>query len=211
MSGPVIGVLLAGGKSARMGEDKAALVLPGAIDGETLGARAVRVLRAVCDDVVCAGHGRGVPEDVVRIPDAGGGPLVALVGALAHALAADALADAAWFVVLPVDMPGVDAALLARLLALRAASDGASHGASHGARAVCFAVEGVLEPLPLVLAAEALAPLASGVARGERRLGDAVRALAPATIALAGEEADLLQNLNTPADLHAWPSRRAGG
>ena len=182
----LIGVLLAGGKSARMGKDKAALVL----DGETLGARAVRVLRAVCDDVVCAGHGRGVPEDVVRIADPGDGPLVALAGALALLKAAHASCS---FVVLPVDMPGIQSAHLAKLI------EAARH-----AQGACFGIHGHIEPLPLVFAAAALPHLAERVAQGEKRLSAGVRALSPAIVALTDAEQALMRNLNTPTDLRAW-------
>lgn len=182
----IVGVLLAGGKSERMGEDKGSLVLG---TGETMGARALCVLRAVCDEVVCAGHGRGVPADVVRIDDSGNGPLVALAGTLAHVARSH---PACAFVVLPVDMPGVDEDLLRRLLAV-----------AEGAVAACFTIEARVEPLPVVLAAAARAALVDAAARGERRLGEAVRALAPATVALSLAQAWQLSNLNTRAEFDA--------
>jgi molybdopterin-guanine dinucleotide biosynthesis protein A len=192
----ILGILLAGGKSARMGSDKALLVL----HGETLGAHAVRVLRGVCDEVVCAGHGRGVPDDVARILDAGAGPLVALAGVASMRAGPVAAAPMPLtFVALPVDMPGVDATHLARLLAARGS-----------AAAACFLVDGTLEPLPTVFSHEAAFILADCVARGERRLVDGVRALAPALAPLPQHEGKLLQNMNTPADLHAWSMRGAG-
>ncbi|MFI5174803.1 MAG: molybdenum cofactor guanylyltransferase [Terriglobia bacterium] len=43
---PISGFVLAGGKSSRMGEDKALIE----IDGQTLGARAVGLLKLVCED-----------------------------------------------------------------------------------------------------------------------------------------------------------------
>ena len=47
------GILLTGGRSRRLGVDKATLVL----DGETLAQRAARRLGAVCEPVVEAGDG----------------------------------------------------------------------------------------------------------------------------------------------------------
>jgi molybdopterin-guanine dinucleotide biosynthesis protein A len=52
------GVLLTGGRSRRLGVDKASLVL----DGETLARRAARRLDAVCSPVLEAGDGvSGLP------------------------------------------------------------------------------------------------------------------------------------------------------
>jgi molybdopterin-guanine dinucleotide biosynthesis protein A len=203
----IAGILLAGGKSARMGRDKAALVARGAATGTqtTLGAHAVATLRAVCWRVVCVGHGRGVPDDVPRIDDPGDGPLVALTHAIDSALIG---AEASMFVVLPVDMPSVDAPLLQRLLNARAKRD---------ARAACLALDDIgvpgasdderrAEPLPLVLSKAGAVALRDAVAHGERRFGDAVRALAPALVRVA----KMPENLNEPADFDAWSKGRPG-
>ncbi len=50
----VAGILLTGGASRRLGVDKASLV----VDGETLAARAARVLTLVCAPVIEVGRGR---------------------------------------------------------------------------------------------------------------------------------------------------------
>jgi molybdopterin-guanine dinucleotide biosynthesis protein A len=79
------GVVLAGGASRRMGQDKAALVL----GGETLLARVVRLLRAATPEVFVVGPAErtllvpGIPV----VPDAqsGTGPLGAIATALAQA------------------------------------------------------------------------------------------------------------------------------
>lgn len=194
----IVGVLIAGGKSARMGRDKAALSLPSG-DSATLGAHAVATLRAVCWRVVCVGHGRGVPDDVPRIDDPGDGPLVALTHACESPLVGD---EATVFVALPVDMPDVDAALLQRLLNARGKRD---------ARAACLALDDDdeqrrAEPLPLVLSKEGARALREAVERGERRFGDAVRALKPALVGVA----ELPKNLNEPADFEAWTKGRSG-
>jgi molybdopterin-guanine dinucleotide biosynthesis protein A len=99
------GVLLTGGASRRMAMDKAAIVWK----GETLAARAARVLRSVCDPVVEVGTGvSGLP--CVREDPPGSGPLAALVAG-ARALGGDAP-----IVLLACDLPFVDAPVL-RLLA----------------------------------------------------------------------------------------------
>ena len=98
------GVLLTGGASRRMGTDKATIV----VNGETLAARAARVLATVCAPVIEVGSGvSGLPH--VREDPPGAGPLAALVAG-ADTLAADIV------LLLACDLPFVDVAVL-RLIA----------------------------------------------------------------------------------------------
>jgi molybdopterin-guanine dinucleotide biosynthesis protein A len=101
----IAGILLTGGRSRRLGIDKATLVL----GGETLAARGARLLGAVCaGPLVEAGDGvSGLPA--VRESPAGSGPLAGLAAAGA-ALRSRGHHGAA--LVLGVDLPGVDEALL---------------------------------------------------------------------------------------------------
>ncbi len=70
------GILLTGGRSRRLGVDKATLVL----DGETLALRAARRLQATCAPVVEVGDGvSGLPA--LRETPSGAGPLAALAAA----------------------------------------------------------------------------------------------------------------------------------
>jgi molybdenum cofactor guanylyltransferase len=99
------GVLLTGGASRRMGVDKARLV----VNGETLAARAARVLTSVCDPVVEVGTGvSGLPA--VREDPPGTGPLAALLAGVG------ALGDPRAVVLLACDLPFVDAPLLQLLV-----------------------------------------------------------------------------------------------
>jgi molybdopterin-guanine dinucleotide biosynthesis protein A len=99
------GVLLTGGASRRMQTDKASIVWR----GETLAARAARVLADVCDAVVEVGPGvSGVRH--VREEPPGSGPLAALVAG------ADAVGSSIPVVVLACDLPFIEAPML-RLLA----------------------------------------------------------------------------------------------
>jgi molybdopterin-guanine dinucleotide biosynthesis protein A len=97
-------VLLTGGASRRMGTDKATIV----INGETLAARAARVLASVCEPVIEVGLGVTRLAHVREEPQ-GAGPLAALVAG-ADALAADVV------LLLACDLPFVDVPVL-RLLA----------------------------------------------------------------------------------------------
>jgi len=97
------GVLLTGGASRRLGTDKAVLRL----GGETLAARAARVLQAVCADALEVGPGHTTLARVLEEP-AGAGPLAALV-------AGASASHARCLLLLAVDLPNVEAPLL-RLL-----------------------------------------------------------------------------------------------
>jgi molybdopterin-guanine dinucleotide biosynthesis protein A len=103
----VAGLLLTGGASRRLGTDKARLVL----DGETLAARAERMLSAVCHPVIEVGVGTTALPVVSEQP-AGGGPLAA-IAAGGEALRERGHHGAA--IVLAVDFPNVTEALLALL------------------------------------------------------------------------------------------------
>jgi molybdenum cofactor guanylyltransferase len=102
----ILGLVLAGGLSSRMGRDKASLV----IDGRTLLQRTGDALRAAGAEVVAVSGDRpgGIPDRWPR-----SGP----VGGIASAV--DYLPDGELLVV-PVDMPHLGDAVLAPLLAERA-------------------------------------------------------------------------------------------
>jgi molybdopterin-guanine dinucleotide biosynthesis protein A len=144
------GILLTGGRSRRLGVDKARLVL----DGETLAARAARRLGAVCSPVVEAGDGvSGLPS--VRERPSGAGPLAAL------AAAGTWLRDRGQHgpaLLLAVDLPGVDEAFL-RWLCERP-----------GEPTVVLRVDGRLQPVCARYGADALVAAGSLVAVGIRAL-----------------------------------------
>jgi molybdopterin-guanine dinucleotide biosynthesis protein A len=67
----LLGAVLVGGQSRRMGRDKAFVI----VDGVAMGERVSAALRVLCDDVVRVGPG----ADIVDVRD---GPLVALLAVL---------------------------------------------------------------------------------------------------------------------------------
>jgi molybdenum cofactor guanylyltransferase len=115
---PVLhGLVLAGGRSARMGADKATLVHP---DGRPLARRTRDLLAdAGCADVVLSlRHDQEIPAGfseladirVVRDPaDTAGGPLAGIIAAM------DLQPDADWLV-LACDLPRLDTATLRHLI-----------------------------------------------------------------------------------------------
>jgi molybdopterin-guanine dinucleotide biosynthesis protein A len=140
---PTVGAILQGGRSSRMGADKAFVV----VDGVAMRDRVRAALAGVVDEIVqVGGADRGV--DTV-VSDEGDGPLRAVL-ALLHSGRGDR------YVIAAVDQPLLDAPALRRLLEVDLASDGC----------VCFEDE----PLPCVVRAGARDRLAALVARGERRM-----------------------------------------
>lgn len=182
------GLVLAGGRSRRMGADKALLV----VDGERLVDRAARVLAGVCDEVmVAAGPLRPLDVPETRpVADAqeGGGPLSGLVGGL-RAARNDLVA------VLAVDHLDADPAVLRALAAVW-----------QGEAAVVPEVDGRLQPLHAVWARHAAGPLQERLAGGDRSLLGAVAAL---DVRVAGRDVwaaldpsgRFAGNANAPADL----------
>jgi molybdopterin-guanine dinucleotide biosynthesis protein MobB len=187
-----LGAVLAGGRSARFGSDKALAVL----DGERLLDRAVRVLDGVCAEVIVVSSN---PEhDAVgrdRVPDErpGMGPLAGIHAALGHA----ARLGAPGVVVLACDLPGVDTAVLRTLIATLG-----------GADAVALGREGPpgFEPLCAVYRTEcatAAAELLEDGARAAHRLLTAVDGRVT-----RGPDAHLV-NVNTPEDLESMKRTRS--
>ena len=168
------GVLLVGGAGRRFGSPKALALL----DGRTLAERAWRTLAPVAADRVAVGKvadALALPFPLtddgtdVRAPIAG---VVAGLRAARHELA----------VVLPVDMPLVDADHL-RALAEGCTGDAASPQTG---------------PLPCALRRRALPVLERRLAAGELTLRDALAELESRVVPLPE---DALVNVNTPSDL----------
>ena len=205
-AGLLSGVLLAGGQSRRMGQDKAALLF----EGEPLAARVARRLAAVCDEVlVASGDGRrlgwlGLPQ--VADARAGPGPLAgarplaeadagAGAGPLAGIVAGLAAARHPLVAVVGVDMPFVSASVLQELA-----------GSWEGEPAVVARIGGRLEPLHAIYARAAGPALGRLLEQGERSVHRALETLGARVIpgeALAGADPEgrFALNLNRPQDL----------
>jgi FdhD protein len=180
---PHTGVLLAGGASRRMGAPKAGLPWR---EG-TLGGTVLATLRAVCRDVVIAGHGAGLHEGAARrLPDLqpGLGPLAGVEVALASGLDAH-------YLVCACDAPHLGVPALRRLAT-----------AAPEAPAACFAdADGRRTPLPLRIHADMLAPLRAYLAAGQRSVHGFLDAIGAARIVASDAELAHLGGVNTPADL----------
>ena len=111
---PVSGIILAGGKSRRLGVDKTTLPWPpGNPEGRTMLDHTVDKLRLVCAEVIVVGYRgeRPLPDRARAVSDAfpDSGPLGGLCAGLEAARNEHALA-------LPVDMPFLSIELLERLI-----------------------------------------------------------------------------------------------
>ncbi len=167
----IIGVVLAGGLSSRMGHDKA--LLPWA-DG-TLLDHMIKLLKdSGLETVVVCGERPGYPS--FADPEPGQGPGVAI----SHFLAS--LPPGAWALIVPVDMPRLTAKLIRRLLG----KSGQPHRAAHYAD----------YPLPALLPAQ---DRAGKILHGHS-LRALHFAAGSRPLPLDAEDKAAFLNVNTPAD-----------
>jgi molybdopterin-guanine dinucleotide biosynthesis protein A len=193
-SAGIVGIVLAGGESRRMGRDKAALALGGA----TLAAGAAQRLAAVCPEVAVADRGRQLVPGFPSLADGPGrGPAAGLLGAARAYPGRPLLA-------LACDLPYVPVPLLAEL-ARQEDVDWFLPRWSGGA-----------EPLCALWGERALARLEARVARGIYALWSlaneedlAIRWLDEDRLAAFGPPGALFLNVNTPEELER--ARRLSG
>lgn len=196
------GFVLAGGRSERMGRDKAMIEFA----GRTLAERAVELLQRAGLSAMIAGARSELGAFGPMIADQadGEGPLRGVCSALAST-------GAELAVFIPVDLPLLPASLLARLLA-----DARITGAS----VTLTSVNGFAQTFPVVLRT-ALLPLLHKEQNSSRRgcfaafqaaakeLGEAVRVIPAEMLAQAGQVVDQnavpvyrwFLNVNTPSDV----------
>lgn len=172
------GFVLAGGRSSRMGRDKALLKL----NGQTLVERALGSLREVCSEVAIAGGAEELARFGRLIPDqkAGCGPLEGIVAALEQS-------SFEWNLFLAVDMPYVPSAVWLRLL--ERAEDAKAIGVM--ARSL-----GQVQPLCAVYARRASGRLREELQAGRWKI-TAAAAAAGDVECVDFEEEEWFRNLNT--------------
>ena len=183
----ILGVVLAGGASRRMGVDKAALTWT----DTTLAHRAAAVLAEVCAEVVIAGPARLARAGLEAVADVfpGRGPLAGLHAGLERAGGRPIFA-------LACDMPFVSAELVRYLVA-------AGGGLKEGAWVA--AGEGGTQSLCGVYAAAGHAVAESRLRAGELSVRGFLRAIGSAAVPITNDlgfyRPELLLNLNRPDDL----------
>lgn len=188
----VLGVVMAGGGSRRMGMDKSRL----AVRGESLLAHAAAVLRPVCDEVVVTLQPDAPwhDESLRAIHDhrSDCGPLAGLEAAMLDARAA----GRACFL-LACDLPNVGTEVVRHLLNQAAQSPAAD--------VVVPTVGGRRQPLCALYRSRALASVRERIAAGKLSMSGLLATLEVVDIEIGQEldfyRADLFLNLNQPADL----------
>lgn len=178
-----------GGRSTRMGRDKALL----SFRGEPLAEYVARTVKAAAGSVVLIGDPAlyqvlGHPVIADRHP--GEGPLGGILTALYHT-AGD------WNLVVACDMPGLSAEFLERIL------ERAERGTA--AALVPAGPSGRPEPLCAAYHRTALPGLETAFRAGERKVTRALASL-PAETLNVGEVA-VFQNVNTPEDWAAYDAK----
>lgn len=185
----VTGVILAGGKSTRMGCDKADLN----IEGQSLFQRVCRALGQVCRQSQIAGERPDLASD--ELPSCADRYPGSSLGGLHNALANT---TSEWILVLPCDLPFPSPRLLHSLLARR-----------EGVQAVIPRTRNGSEPLIACYHRSVLPLVAEQIAQGNLRLTDLLARLQVHYL----EEKELptgwrraLTNLNRPQDLERLQS-----
>lgn len=182
----VVGAVLCGGRSSRMGADKATLSYRGA----PMARHVADALRAGgCADVVAIG-GESSGHGLVVIPDLapGEGPLGGVRTALESVSSGDPQRSVGLVFVVPCDVPLLSATIVEALVD-RAARGGAD---------VVVATTDRIEPMVAVWSVASLDVLTRSFDRGERSIRRVLPLLDVALVPVAAAE---LRNVNTPADL----------
>lgn len=195
----LVGCILCGGASRRMGRDKGSLEL----SGVTLVERASRLLARVCGEVVLAtgSEARYAELGLTPLLDAteGGGPLEGILAALEHA--ARERAGEPLCCVLACDLPGARPAHFERLLdAVR----------ERDLDACFYRAAGREHPLLAVYRTTCAPAMRAARLAGDRRVvafrehpGPGGRDLRVGSLELAPGEAGFLRNVNTPEEFAA--------
>ncbi len=196
MSAALYGLVLAGGRSTRMGQDKAALTYAGRPQLE----RAVTLLAPHVIQAYVSVRPDQKDEPLrarfAQIPDrlSGVGPIAGILAAQAHH------PQAAWLV-LACDLPLLNEMTLRRLIACRDASASATaYRSSHDA---------LPEPLCAIYEPASAAPLAAYLARGR----NCPRKFLIESAACLIDEPDprALDNVNTPLEYGALAGQTGAG
>ena len=202
----ITGYVLAGGRSSRMGQDKALLD----VDGAPLIEHALRNLRPVCSQIRILSGPPNLERDVVLacssllVPDFVTGQWTTHDGPLAGLSAALHDCTTPYALLLAVDQPRMPAAVLTQL---------ALAGTATCAPAACLAVDGKPQPLPLLVSRDLRGSILHALRAGQRRLLETVQGACAEIdrqllqLSPVSETAEIFANLNTPDDLHRWTAQ----
>jgi molybdopterin-guanine dinucleotide biosynthesis protein A len=177
-----MGFVLVGGRSSRMGRDKALLPYRGRALVESVASTVAEVAGAavlVGTPEIYGGYGYPAIPDLYP----GEGPLGGILTALRHS-------RAEWNLVVACDMPALNAEILRRLFA---SAEGAKPGAVLPA-----GPSGLLEPLCALYHTSTRQAIELAFGRGVRKVVDALAAVPLERLAVP--DAGVFDNVNTPDD-----------
>jgi molybdenum cofactor guanylyltransferase len=179
------GIILAGGKSSRMGQDKALLK----IDGEPMIGHVSKLLRAFCDEIIVsssnkehAQFGDFMVEDAIK----DSGPLAGIQAGLLAAKNDQCF-------VLSCDTPFVTKEVLERL---RENSEGKLITVSSNSHR--------LQPLIAIYSKKALRDISSYLERDERSLLPLQKICNAKVVHFDANDSKAFENLNTPSEWQQW-------
>lgn len=172
------GFVLAGGRSRRMGHDKAMLMLA----GRPLIEHAVAKLRRVCSTVSILSGNSDLAGFAPVVPDLHPdcGPMGGIEAALMHS-------TLDWNLILPVDVPFLPAVFLGAWVRATLAD-----WAERGTRIAMYVVGGVPQPALLMIHREVAPYLTRSLARGDYKLTPVLRGSAGE---LAAQRGALIENV----------------
>jgi molybdopterin-guanine dinucleotide biosynthesis protein A len=185
------GFVLAGGRSSRMGTDKAGLLW----NGLSLLVRAVNVVQSTAGRVAIVGDPmiHNVPSvPVIADRIRGAGPLGGIEAALAWS-------SAAWNLIVACDMPGLDTKILNALL------DRALQPPE--CDAVIPVSQGIPQPLCAAYHRRALPAVQTALQAGTFKMMEALRPIRVCLIEI--ESSEPFRNVNTPEDWKALLSEKS--
>ena len=181
------GVVLAGGRSSRMGHDKATIVL----EGRTLLQRAIDLLAPHVDELLVIGDPAMHNDPLaVVVPDEqhGLGPLGGLVTALRKA-------RHPLVVVVACDMPGLTGSFIERI----------QFELDHGLEAIVPGHDELIEPMAACYHRTCMAAFEQCIAQGRLKMSDALEQVHTMIVPIQpghnGWPEDLFRNINAPGDL----------
>ncbi len=191
-------LILAGGDSRRMGQDKAALVL----DGKTLLAHVTDTMQKLFPKVIISVRQLRTNVDVPQVRDEmeASGPLAGLIAGLAQA-------DTPWVFAVACDMPFVTVKVVEKLAELRG-QPLLLQGGGNQVQAVVPIVDGHPQPLAAFYAVSAREAMRASLAAGDRSLRGMlnkldVRYVSEAELRECDPQLRSFFDLDTPQDYQA--------
>lgn len=177
----MLGAILSGGASARMGTPKHALVLP---DGRTMIEHVHAALATVCTKIVTLSE-HEILRGVVQVPDRTNhlGPLGGLEALLASGLSSD-------YILVPCDMPRLTGDILRALLVATA----------RPITALRVKTESAPRPLPLRLSDSLLPLIRARIDAGNLSVQGLLEAAEVEIVIAPPEWECALENINTPEE-----------